>query len=109
MFLIFGFIANALGLLAPEHITADSRISYGSLIQTFFRFLLEQIYQESVIPTLSLEADKLLQRLFRIPLLSISCCNHDSTHRHEREISPFVIDLSYPRLVIYPLIYLLLI
>jgi PAB-dependent poly(A)-specific ribonuclease subunit 2 len=90
-------LANALGLLEPEHITAESQIAYGSLIQTFFRFLLEQIYQEAAGPSISIESDKLLPRLFRIPLLSISCCNSNSSHQHEREISPFIIDLSYPR------------
>ncbi|KAJ3251679.1 poly(A)-specific ribonuclease [Boothiomyces macroporosus] len=95
----FGLVqqANNLGLLEPEHITSDSDISYGALIQTFCRFILEQICIESSSGNgaPSLIDDKFVQRLFSIPVLSTSQCNEH--HRQEREISPFVIDLIYPR------------
>ncbi|KAJ3308221.1 poly(A)-specific ribonuclease [Boothiomyces sp. JEL0838] len=95
----FGLVqqANNLGLLEPEHITSDSDISYGALIQTFCRFILEQICIEcsSGNGAPSLIDDKFVQRLFSIPVLSTSQCNEH--HRQEREISPFVIDLIYPR------------
>jgi PAB-dependent poly(A)-specific ribonuclease subunit 2 len=95
----FGLVrqANALGLLEPEHITADSKIAYGALIQTFFRFILEQIHQELAITNSGLPGDRFLQRLFSISLLSVSICNKDERHRTERETFPFVIDLQYPR------------
>ena len=98
----FGLVrqANALGLLEPEHITADSKIAYGALIQTFFRFILEQIHQELAITNSGLPGDRFLQRLFSVSLLSASTCNRDGRHRTERETFPFVIDLQYPRNVI---------
>jgi PAB-dependent poly(A)-specific ribonuclease subunit 2 len=86
--------ATALGLLEPEDVTLDTSISYGNLIQTFCRFLLEQIYQECV--GASLEGDKLIQKLFSVPLMSLSTCQ-EKVHKQERSISPFVIDLVYPR------------
>jgi PAB-dependent poly(A)-specific ribonuclease subunit 2 len=88
--------ANALGLLEPEDITLDTTISYGNLIQTFCRFLVEQIYQECI--GTSLEGEKLIQKLFGVPLMSVSVCQ-EVQHRQERDIAPFVIDLVYPRKV----------
>ncbi|KAI8898850.1 ubiquitin carboxyl-terminal hydrolase-domain-containing protein [Globomyces pollinis-pini] len=92
----FGLVqqANALGLLEPEHMTSESQISYGSLIQTFCRFIIEQIHQECI--GMASESDHFLQQLFQVPLLSTSRC-HDQNHTSEREISPFVVDLNYPR------------
>ncbi|KAJ2997993.1 poly(A)-specific ribonuclease [Globomyces sp. JEL0801] len=94
----FGLVqqANALGLLEPEHMTSESQISYGSLIQTFCRFIIEQIHQECI--GMASESDHFLQQLFQVPLLSTSRC-HDQNHTSEREISPFVVDLNYPRRV----------
>jgi PAB-dependent poly(A)-specific ribonuclease subunit 2 len=90
--------ANALGLLEPEHIPLDNVVSYGPLIQTFFRFLLEQIHQECSSIDTTEDGDKLLQRLFAIPLVSTGICN-DRKHQQTRNNSPFVIDLAYPRKV----------
>lgn len=68
------------------------------LIQTFCRFILEQIYQELATPGVLSDGDKLLQRLLSLHLLSISTCQ-EQQHRQEREIFPFVIDMTYPRKV----------
>ena len=86
---------TALGLIEPENITAESNISYGRLIQTFCRFFLEQIHQDAILTSHIYEGDKIIQQLFSIPLRSVSQC--PESHRLEREISPFLIDLSYPK------------
>ena len=86
---------TALGLIEPENITVESNISYGRLIQTFCRFFLEQIHQDSILTSHIYEGDKIIQQLFSIPLRSVSEC--PDMHRQDREISPFLIDLCYPK------------
>jgi PAB-dependent poly(A)-specific ribonuclease subunit 2 len=86
--------AAALGLLEPEEEGINPSVSYGNLIQTFCRFLLEHIYQECT--GAKAEGDMFIQKLFSIPMISIATCQEKS-HRQERMISPFVLDLSYPR------------
>jgi PAB-dependent poly(A)-specific ribonuclease subunit 2 len=86
--------AAALGLLEPEEEGIKPPISYGNLIQTFCRFLLEHIYQEYAGS--KAEGDILIQKLFSLPMISIAACQ-DKGHRQERKINPFVLDLNYPR------------
>lgn len=72
-------LARALGLLEVDG------SSFGALIQTSCRFVLEQIHQEM--------NDPLFSRLVGISVNSKSRC--DNGHEFLRETKPFVIDLLY--------------
>ena len=58
------------------------------------RFILEHIYQEIMV-----DSGQMTKDLFSISLLSVNVCQ-DQDHLQEREVSPFVIDLTYVRKVI---------
>jgi hypothetical protein len=88
--------ASALGLIEPEQIAIDSNTSYGTLIQTCSRFILEQIYQESCISNADMEYGTMTKDLFSYKMQSISVCL-EKEHVQQRDVSPFVIDLIYTR------------
>lgn len=58
------------------------------------RFILEHIYQEIMV-----DSGPMTKDLFSISLLSFNVCQ-DQGHVQEREVSPFVIDLTYARKVL---------
>ncbi|KAJ3054186.1 poly(A)-specific ribonuclease [Rhizophlyctis rosea] len=97
--------ANALGLFEPD-LSSSSGISYSALIQSFNRFILEQIHQEygadSKVPFIRADAESpptqntLVQQLFGLPTQSVSRC-HTCHVEIARESIPFVLDLTYPR------------
>ncbi|KAI9313283.1 ubiquitin carboxyl-terminal hydrolase-domain-containing protein [Dichotomocladium elegans] len=99
--------AGALGLFEPE--TPDSKLSYSMMIQTFLRFLLEQLHLETDTPMNPLISSTILQleqqdfpmpstiqQVFGLQTLTqsrCSSCNHDVS----RITYPFVIDMLYPK------------
>ncbi|KAI9199852.1 ubiquitin carboxyl-terminal hydrolase-domain-containing protein [Polychytrium aggregatum] len=102
--------ASALGLFEPED--AKVTVSYSALIQSFNRFILEQLQQDllgDVPPAPSEEPQQwlldrdytsatcpsMIQQIYGLCLQSTSTCQCASTV--SREISPFVIDLIYPK------------
>ncbi|RKP08198.1 ubiquitin carboxyl-terminal hydrolase-domain-containing protein [Thamnocephalis sphaerospora] len=107
----FGTIpeASALGLFEPE--TPEPRTSYSALIQSFNRFILEQLHQECgstmlVRPTemeKSLAGDETIgedagatspiKQLFGIPMVTQSQCQ--CGEMTQRNSSPFTVDMAY--------------
>ncbi|KAI8997062.1 ubiquitin carboxyl-terminal hydrolase-domain-containing protein [Pilobolus umbonatus] len=107
--------AGALGLFEPE--TPNRNLSFSTLMQNFTRFIMEQIHQESNIPSnnpkislslitqimenndgviQTLETPSTMQQLFGLQTLSQSKC---SACREEvsRITYPFVVDMLYPK------------
>lgn len=103
--------AETLGLLEPE--TPDRKTSYSMMIQTFMRFLLEQLHQEidqmkdnplissalcldTSNDTTSLHTPSVIQQIFGLQTLNHSKCS-GCNHELSRITYPFVIDMLYPR------------
>ncbi|KAH6566063.1 hypothetical protein BASA50_010163 [Batrachochytrium salamandrivorans] len=101
----FGAIpqAHALGLVEADSSHTDTlnplALPYGKLIQTTFRFLLEQMHQElgarssGVLDTDGSLPDEYIKTIYGIPLWMSTKCQDN--HVLDREINPFVIDISY--------------
>lgn len=97
---------TALGLI--DHDGESSTVAYASLIQTFNRYLLEQMTAESHVaeskPALVKGATGTpgppLSQLIRLDAKSISTCSQCGT-ASSRDTSLNVIDLIYPRRVSY--------
>lgn len=111
-----------MGLFEPE--TPNRGISYSILIQTFARFIMEQLHQEANIPganplickTLNLDRKQTseeeedgkqsendnvpstIQQLFGLQTLSQSKCG-SCQHVVERITYPFVVDMLYHKKV----------
>ncbi|BGP54203.1 hypothetical protein JCM8202_001336 [Rhodotorula sphaerocarpa] len=96
---------TALGLIDHENDSAKS-VAYSTLIQTFNRYLLEQMNTESSIPAATLPrlvkgaaASPLappLAQLVRLDLHAASACQSCGA-KSDRETGVSVVDLSYPR------------
>ncbi|KAI8642360.1 ubiquitin carboxyl-terminal hydrolase-domain-containing protein, partial [Parasitella parasitica] len=104
--------ASALGLFEPE--TPNRNLSFSTLIQNFTRFIMEQIHQESNIPSANpliskalvrniatkqdgeLEIPSTMQQLFGLQTQSQSKCG-SCQEEVSRITYPFVVDMLYPK------------
>lgn len=108
--------ASALGLFEPE--TPNRNLSFSTLMQNFTRFIMEQIHQESNIPSANpliskalirdiaikseeeqektLEIPSTMQQLFGLQTLSQSKCG-SCQEEVSRITYPFVVDMLYPK------------
>ncbi|EPB86120.1 hypothetical protein HMPREF1544_07108 [Mucor circinelloides 1006PhL] len=115
--------ASALGLFEPE--TPNRNLSFSTLMQNFTRFIMEQIHQESNVPsanpliskalvrnitamddddegnddkssTVPLEVPSTMQQLFGLQTLSSSKCG-SCQEQVSRITYPFVVDMLYPK------------
>ncbi|KAK4519134.1 uncharacterized protein ATC70_009366 [Mucor velutinosus] len=106
--------ASALGLFEPE--TPNRNLSFSTLMQNFTRFIMEQIHQESNVPSANpliskalvrdiaihnktneeLEIPSTMQQLFGLQTLSQSKCGSCQAEV-SRITYPFVVDMLYPK------------
>lgn len=107
-------IASALGLFEPE--APNRNLSFSTLMQNFTRFIMEQIHQESNVPSANpliskallcdisfknneketLEIPSTMQQLFGLQTLSQSKCG-TCQEEVSRITYPFVVDMLYPK------------
>ncbi|KAJ3104577.1 poly(A)-specific ribonuclease [Phlyctochytrium planicorne] len=94
--------ANALGLFDTD--SFNRQISYGPLIQSFNRFILEQMHQEiGTVPSLRIQqglgdeetTPSLMQQVIGLRLQNVNRCQ--CQHEVLREVRPFVVDLTYTK------------
>ncbi|CAG8580781.1 604_t:CDS:10 [Cetraspora pellucida] len=92
--------AVALDLFEPDK--PDEKSPYSMLIQSFNRFILEQLHQECnsdnnprLLKSLPLEKTSLsvIQQLFGMQMISVNKCQCEA--ETERNITSFVVDLNY--------------
>ncbi|GAB5593792.1 poly(A)-specific ribonuclease [Umbelopsis nana] len=102
--------AGALGLFEPEQ--PDNTISYSMLIQNFIRFILEQLHQETYVPTANpillpsiaanteqeaaADLPSTIQQVFGLKTTNYSKCSHCS-NEIIRTTYPYVVDIMYPK------------
>ncbi|KAJ3219092.1 poly(A)-specific ribonuclease [Dinochytrium kinnereticum] len=95
--------ASALGLFDTD--SFNSRASYATLIQSFNRFILEQMHQELGVEKSSVSLRKdlspedavtsLMQQVIGLRLQNVNRCQ--CQHEILREVLPFVVDLTYTK------------